>query len=205
MSFWKVLGGACAGVAAVVALPIAGPVGAVTAVGAAVAAGVGATAGGVAEYLDDSKSEAEARGERRGEQSATAKYEQRTRELEGKLAKAFEKLEGNANYFNALIAMESVAMACANCDGEIDDSERAQIELFIKGVSGMELPKDIQAKIEDIYRNPPTPAEAFELANKSGVDASIFNEIIEVVMRADGVEHKNEKAFLDAWNAAKVA
>ncbi|MFV0576644.1 MAG: hypothetical protein ACK5NC_14680 [Vibrio sp.] len=205
MSFWKVLGGACAGVAAVVALPIAGPVGAVTAVGAAVAAGVGAAAGGIAECCDDSEEMAEARGKRRGEQSAKAEYEQRTRELEKKLTKAFEKLEGNKNYFNAIYAMEAVAVSCANCDGEIDSSERDQIDLFIKGVASSELPQDVKSKIESIYNNPLTPAEAFKLAKASGVELSVFNDIIELVMYADKIEHVNEKAFLDAWNVAKVA
>ncbi|NOI69606.1 TerB family tellurite resistance protein [Vibrio owensii] len=205
MSFWKVLGGACAGVAAVVALPIAGPVGAVTAVGAAVAAGIGAAAGGVAEYYDESESEAEERGKRQGKELAMAEYEKRTRDLEAKLAKAIEKLEGSAKYFNAIIAMESVAMACANCDGEISESERENIELFIGGVVGSELPQDVKTKIEGIYKKPPTPAEAFALANRSGVDVSVFNEIIELVMHADGVQHENEKAFLDAWNIAKSA
>ncbi|EIC9816632.1 TerB family tellurite resistance protein [Vibrio alginolyticus] len=205
MSFWKVLGGACAGVAAVVALPVAGPVGAVTAVGAAVAAGVGAAAGGVAEYFDDSENEAEARGERRGESAATAKYEQRVTKLEDRLKDAFAKLSENADFYNALIAMESVAMACASCDGNIDENERAQIEMFIHGASSVSLPEHVKVKLEDIYHNPPTPNEAFKLAKESGLDTEVFNEIIEVVMHADGVQHENEEAFLDAWNIAKVA
>ena len=205
MSFWKVLGGACTGVAAVVALPVAGPVGAVTAIGAAVAAGVGAAAGGVAEYYDDSEEKAEEKGKRQGEQLAKAKYEQRTRELEEKLKVALAKLHENSDFYNILIAMESVAMACANCDGHIDDKERAQIEMFLQGVSRSAIPAHVKRTLEDIYQNPPTPNEAFKLAKKSGLDNEVFNEIIEVVMHADGVQHENEAAFLDAWNAAKVA
>ncbi len=205
MSFWKVLGGACAGVAAVVALPVAGPIGAVTAIGAAVAAGVGAAAGGVAEYYDDSDKKAEEKGQRYGEQSAKAEYEQRTRDLEERLEVALAKLRENSDFYNILIAMESVAIACANCDGHIDEKERAQIEMFLQGASRSALPTHVKRVLEDIYQNPPTPNEAFKLAKESGLDTNVFNEIIEVVMHADGVQHKSEQAFLDAWNVAKAA
>ncbi|WP_318452984.1 tellurite resistance TerB family protein [Photobacterium leiognathi] len=197
MSFWKVIGGAAAGIACVVALPIAGPVGAITAAGAAIAGGVGAAAGGVAAAMDDSEEEAERRGERRANAEHELKY--------NKLTTAFEdaknRLDETKNYFDLLIAMEAVGLACANCDGEISSEERQEIDEFIAGVSSSELPSHVKRKIEDMANNPPNVNTAFALAQKVGLNSfELYNEIIEVVMHADGRVHENEKAFQQAWN-----
>ncbi|PSV27527.1 MULTISPECIES: hypothetical protein [unclassified Photobacterium] len=197
MSFWKVIGGAAAGIACVVALPIAGPVGAITAAGAAIAGGVGAAAGGVAAAMDDGEEEAERRGERRANAEQELKY--------SKLTAAFEdaknRLDETENYFNLLIAMEAVGLACANCDGEISLEERQEIDEFIAGVSSSELPSHVKRKIEDMAKNPPNVNTAFALAQKVGLNSfELYNEIIEVVMHADGRVHENEKAFEQAWN-----
>ena len=202
MSFWKVLGGAAAGVACIVALPVAGPVGAVTALGAAVAAGTGAAAGGLAAAVDDSEEVAE----NRGKQKAAVVYERKY----SKLASAFEDVEKRLNetsdYFDLIIAMEAVGIACAACDGEISPEERTEIDEFIAGVSSSELPSHIKNKIQDIAKNPPNVITAFELAKQLGLDSYVlFDEIIEVVMHADGRIHKDEKAFRSAWNELVAA
>lgn len=196
MSFWKVLGGAAAGVAAVVALPIAGPVGAITGIGAAIAAGVGATAGGVASVLDDT----EERAEKRGEERAAAQYERKYE----KLATAFEETEKQiretSKYFDLLIAMAAVGFACAACDGEIAPEERLDIDEFVAGVSSSKLPSHIKEKIDEIAKNPPNIKTAFELAQKVGLDSyDLFDEIIHVVIHADGRIHEQEKIFQQAW------
>ncbi|WP_428239505.1 hypothetical protein [Gynuella sp.] len=202
MSFWKVLGGAAAGVACVVALPVAGPVGAITAVGAAIAAGAGAAAGGVASALDDSEERAERRGARREAVKCDRKYE--------KLASAFEEAESRISktedYFNLLIAMEAVGLACAVCDGEIAPEERQEIDEFIAGIASSKLPSHIKSKIEKMAINPPNIKTAFELSQKVGLDSyALFDEIIAVVMHADGRIHEKEKAFQQAWNELVVA
>lgn len=202
MSFWKVLGGAAAGVACVVALPIAGPVGAVTAIGAAVAAGTGAAAGGIASAVDDSEEQAE----RRGEKKATARYEQKYDKLASAFEDAKKRLDETDDYFNLLIAMEAVGLACAACDGEVAPEERQEIDEFIAGVASSELPSHVKEKIEDIANNPPSVTTAFELAKRVGLDSyELFDEIIEVVMHADGRIHQDEKAFQNAWNELVAA
>jgi len=202
MGFWKVLGGAAAGVAVVVALPVAGPVGAITAIGAAVAAGVGAAAGGVAEALDDSEEQAENRGKRKATASYDKKYE--------KLISAFEDAENRLNktddYFNLIIAMEAVGLACAACDGEISVEERLEIDEFVAGVTSSDFPPHIKDKVEDIAQNPPNLNTAFELVGKLNLESyDLFDEIIELVMHADGKIHQKEKEFQQAWNELKVA
>lgn len=202
MSFWKVLGGAAAGVACIVALPVAGPIGAVTALGAAVAAGTGAAAGGIAAAVDDSDHIAE----KRGKEKAAAAYDQKY----SKLATAFEDVEKRLNetsdYFDLIIAMEAVGIACAACDGEISPEERQEIDEFIAGVSSSELPSHVKDKIQEIAMNPPSVTTAFELSKRVGLDSyGLFDEIIEVVMHADGRIHKDEKAFRSAWNELVAA
>ncbi len=202
MSFWKVLGGAAAGVACVVALPVAGPVGAITAAGAAIAGGVGAAAGGVASAMDDSEEQAE----RRGAQREAAKYDRKYEKLASAFEEAESRISETEDYFNLLIAMEAVGLACAACDGEIAPEERLEIDEFIAGVASSDLPSYIKSKIEEMAVNPPNIKTAFELSKKVGLDSfDLFEEIIEVVMHADGHIHKKEKAFQQAWNELAVA
>ncbi len=202
MSFWKVLGGAAVGVVCVVALPVAGPVGAVTALGAAVAAGTGAAAGGIASAVDDSEEQAERRGERR----ATARFDRKYEKLASAFEDAEKRLEETDDYFNLLIAMEAVGLACAACDGEIAPEERLEIDEFIAGITSSELPSHVKDKIEDIAKNPPSVTTAFELAKRVGLDSyELFDEIIEVVMHADGRIHQDEKSFQNAWNELVAA
>lgn len=202
MSFWKVLGGAAAGVACVVALPVAGPVGAITAAGAAIAGTVGAAAGGVASAVDDSEEQAEKRGARR----EAAKYDKKFE----KFALAFEKaelmLKQSDDYFNLIIAMEAVGLSCAACDGEISPEERQEIDEFVAGIASGELPEHVKSNIQEIADSPPNVRTAFELAKKVGLDSyDLFNEIIEIVMHADGHIHENEEAFQQAWNELVAA
>ncbi len=202
MSFWKVLGGAAAGVACVVALPVAGPVGAITAAGAAIAGGVGATAGGIASAMDDSEEQAEKRGAR----IAAAKYDKKYEKLEAAFKDAENRLSESEDYFKLLIAMETVGLACAACDGEIAPEERQEIDEFIAGISSSELPSNVKREIEAIANNPPNITTAFQLASSVGLDSfDLFNEIIEVVMHADGYVHENEKDFVNAWNELVAA
>jgi hypothetical protein len=203
MSFWKVLGGAAAGIACVVALPIAGPIGAITAVGAAVAGTVGAAAGGVATAMGD---DVEAKAEKRGEQRAKAEYDKKY----SKLATAFERTEKHfteaTDYFNLVIAMEAIGLACAACDGEICADERREIDEFVAGIASGGLPSNVKSKIQQMAENPPNLMTAFALVKKLNVQSyELFDEIIEVVMHADGYVHHKEEAFFQAWNNLTAA
>jgi len=60
-------------------------------------------------------------------------------------------------------------------------------------------------RIESLYREPPTVSEAYALAQDSGVDIAIFDEIINLVVHADSTVHPQEAAFMQAWNELKSA
>ncbi|MNN65855.1 hypothetical protein D3C81_1813890 [compost metagenome] len=125
--------------------------------------------------------------------------------LKERLEKAMESLKAAGEHFNAIIALNAVAVATAQCDGDITPSERANIELFINGLSADAIPEAVKAKIESLYQQPPTVKEAFELAKKSGMSLSIFDEIINLVVHSDDAVHPQEAAFMQAWNSLKTA
>lgn len=192
MGFWKVLAGAATGVAAVVALPIAGPVGAITAVGAAVAGTTGAAGGALADAFDNS----EERAEKRGREKAAAEYN-------AKLTKIKEEFEKWAKdwhrYGNRAVAMIAVGLACANCDGEIHEDELTEINEFVLGINQSNLPTAVKEKIENLRQKPPSLKTAHELAKKAQVNFDLLDDVVHVVMQADGRVHPKERAFLAAW------
>ena len=199
--FWKVLAGTATGVAAVVALPIAGPVGAVTALGAVVGGAAGAAGGAVADALDDSEEQAE----ERGEQRATAKYAGKLEKIQGYMEAMRDGAKDWEQFGETLIAMSAVGFACANCDGEIHPQEIEEIDEFVAGVNHSKLPSHVKERLGKLRQEPPNPKTAFELAKKAKVDPSILDDVIDVVMHADGRVHPKEKAFMSAWHKMKSA
>lgn len=193
----KVMLGASVGVAAIVAAPLTG--------GGSLLAVAGAA--GLAGKAIGSRSEATVReeGYRQGAIDAKAEQQVVLTHLEQSLEAALNGLKGAAAHYDAIIAMHAVAVATANCDGFICDSERENIELFIAGVATSSIPAQVSSKLKSLYDSPPSIRDAFELAIKSGVAMSVFDEIIQVVIHADSVQHPQEDAFMQAWNTLKIA
>lgn len=208
----KVMLGASVGVAAVAAAPftgggslLAGASLAGSLAGAGTVAGAAAVAGGaIANKLSDS-SKVRDEAYSQGLKDAKAKLQLELDHLHNSLQAALGALKGAGGHFNAIIATHAVAVATANCDGVICERERENIELFISGISASSIPADVTAKLESLYQNPPTIRDAWELASKSGVAISVFDEIINVVIHADGIQHAMEDAFMQAWNQLKSA
>lgn len=203
MSFWKVLGGACAGVAAVVALPVAGPIGAVTAVGAAVAAGVGAAAGGVAEYYDDSESESVVKGKRMGKQEAEASKNIEMEKLRDELASKLSDIEARENF---LVTAFAVGVCAANADHEICVDEREELEVLVAGIGkSNKLSQATKDRVEEWFNNPPNLNTVWELIKKNGLntpeDIAILDTVIKMVIWADDEQNDHEVEFIDAWNS----
>lgn len=200
MGIWKVLGGAAAGVAAVAALPVAGPIGAVTLAGAAVAGTLGAGAGAVAEALDDS----EERAERRGEKKAKAQYKVEIEKLTNNMEVMLNKMKDTNQLYQAIYAMEAVAIAVAKCDGEFHPKEKEQIDEFIAGVASGSLPQEVKDNIQNLYLNPPNIKEAYKMVKDSSIqDMDVIDDIINVTINADDVIHDKEVAFMEAWDELK--
>lgn len=204
--YWKIIGGAAAGIAAVVALPIAGPIGAITLMGAGIAAGVGAAAGAVAEHFDDSDDVAEKRGEQRGENKAKAEFDLKLTRLAEKIEATVALQKQDANHFNFILALTAVGLSCANCDGEISTTERQCIDEFVCGLGAASLPERVRDKIAEMSMAPPSISTAFAMAKQAGLsDMSLFDDLIEVVSYADGNFHGSEAAFKSSWAQLKAA
>lgn len=214
MSFWKMLGGAVIGVGAVAAAPFTGGgsiLGAATLLGSlagagtiAAAVGAGVAGAAVAASMDDDD-QIRSEGFREGEKQAKAEQAETFARFDEKLRTALEKLKESAHHFNAIVALEAVAIAVASCDGTICEYERAEIGEFINGVSSSTLPVSVKAQINNLYEQPVNLPEAFKMARESGLEMSVFDEVITLVMHADGVIHQQENAFMQAWNQLKTA
>lgn len=192
----KVMLGASVGVAAIVVAPLTGGGSMLAVAGAAGLAGK--ALGG--KPKDNAREE----GYRQGAIDAKAEQQLVLTHLEQSLEAALNGLKGAAAHYDAIIAMHAVAVATANCDGYICDSERENIEMFIAGAATSAIPPQVSTKLQSLYDDPPSIRDAFELAIKSGIDMSVFDEIIQVVIHADGVQHMQEDAFMQAWNILKA-
>lgn len=210
----KILAGVVVGVGAVAAAPFTGGgsllagatamsslAGAGTIAAAAGAAAVGATAGAVMADTEEDKKKA-IRNEGKAEGMAVVRQE--IEALETKLSRALEQLKSNDGLFNAIIALEAVGVACAACDDDFSDAEKEEIGEFVQGMLAQNIPENVKIKIQDVYDNPPTVKEAFELAENSGLEMSMFEDLIQFVMEIDGIKPE-EKVFVRAWSQLKAA
>ncbi len=212
MSFWKIAAGAALGVGAIAAAPFTGGgslLGAATlasslagvgTIAAATAAGAAGAAAGYAIAESDEERADQYRNEGR----------QEAQEDINKLAQALEeyeqKISDQKQYFDLLISLVAVGFATANCDGEICEQERADINEFISGLAASGLPEDVKSTIFALGDNPPSIAQAYSLAsNLPDYPKDLFNEVIDVVMHADGVVHASEEQFKQKWQILNAA
>jgi hypothetical protein len=214
INYWKVLGGAAIGVGAVAAAPFTGGgslAGGATLLGslagagtvaAAVSAGV---AGAVVAANLDGDEEVHKAGVEAGRKQAKAEHLAEITNLHQQLERAMQSLKLAGKHFNAIIALNAVAIATANCKGGITDEDREGIEQFIAGVAAGAIPQAVQGKIESLYLLPPSVREAFTMAAESGMDMAIFDEIINMVVLGKASVHPQEAAFMQAWNHLKAA
>lgn len=201
MGFWRVLGGIATGIAVVVALPVAGPVGAITATGALVAGGIGGAAG-AASGRGGKKSKDYQDGEEHERARTAAKVEK----LERGLQEAQKRLHTDQEHFDFLIALLAVGLAVANIDGHIAPEEERDINEFVAGVAGLSLPAHVNAAIARLKANPPSFATAMQYVEKvPRGNRAVFEDVIEVAIAADGVEHEKETAIRQAWRDHRAA
>ena len=192
MSWGKILTGVAIGVGAVAVAPGGTLVVGATLIGSLAGAGIAGIAG--VAVIDSNISARE-----EGKIEAKAEYTIQLTELQNKLVAA---CSGADNHFNAIIALEAVGVACAACDDDFSEKEKEEIGEFVKGMLAQNIPEDVKEKIKEVYDNPPTVEEAFILAEKSGVELSVYEELIQFVMEIDGVKEE-EEAFVHAWNQLK--
>ena len=125
--------------------------------------------------------------------------------LKKELSTAFDNLSSMDEYWDAIVAIEAVAISSASSDKDFSDAERKTIKEFVQKINpNKEVPSEVQEKIEAFYANPLPLNEAFLLAKETKVEMSVFEDILEVVMHTDGVKFE-EKVVLHAWHAFKEA
>lgn len=203
MGLWRILGNVATGVAVAVALPVAGPVGAVTATGALVAGGVGAAAGAMASRRDGKR---RAREFEAGEEHERARTRIEVEKLRHGLAEAKKRLKTDQEHFTFLIALFAVGMAVANADGHISAEEEREIREFVAGVAELNLPPHVKGQITRLRNQPPSFSTAMRYVAKcDGKSLGVFDDVIEVAISADGVEHERETAVREAWRSHRAA
>ena len=184
MSYWKIIGGAAAGVGAIACLPVFGAVGAITAVGAAVGAAVGGLGGAAVASSDE---EEKATAYEKGEQTATAKYEREVTKLRDALRTAKNQLNGDKTYFQLLLALFAVGMATLKYTGNTSAEKIHDLEEFVGGISHAGLPKHIKQELEKLKINPPSFNTAMEHVKKlDNPDMSLFESVISLMSESDG-------------------
>lgn len=181
---WKILGGVVVGVVAI-------------------------AAGGVAGAAwGDSDESARQEGYSEGQKEAKAEYSMKINKLEKTLAMALDRLidnKANIDYFNAKFAMVAVAVACTNCDGKISIDKRDEIEQFVNGLSSISLPNHVKERIQRLYEKPLNIRESFALAQKSGLEWSVFDDVVNLMIHTDGITHDNKDAFVQVWKQLRAA
>ncbi|NOQ30501.1 MAG: hypothetical protein GQ570_05185 [Helicobacteraceae bacterium] len=209
ISPWKMLGGVAVGVGAVAAAPftgggslLAGSTVLASLAGAgtvAAAVGVGAVGAGIGAKLSHDEEQ-----EKQKLEDAIAKQAAQTKQAEQALNDMIPKFTSQEDYFNLVKAMTAVGIACANCDGEIVEAERADIDEFISGLSGANLPDYVKKDIEYMYANPPRLRLAFDMVKKVPSESfDFFDQIVDITISSDNVEHEKEKEFKQDWEQLK--
>ena len=120
-----------------------------------------------------------------------------------KLKKAAAKFREYGRFEEFLVALVAVGFGVAYADGEIAESEEREIEEFLLGVTRSALPQRVKDQIERLRRHPPTFNESMEymrqIEDHPAFDRSVFDDIIQITMKADGKINQSERAYLAAW------
>lgn len=161
---------------------------------AVVAASAGVAAGAAA--ADNSEEEEKSK---RKAAKATAEVQA----ARDKLKKAAKKFQEHRRFEEFLVALVAVGFGVAYADGKVADSEEREIEEFLLGVTRSALPERVKEQIKHLRKHPPTFNETMEymreIEDHPAFDPTVFDDIIQITMKADGKIHPRERAFLAAW------
>ena len=120
-----------------------------------------------------------------------------------KLKKAAAKFREYGLFEEFLVALVAVAFGVADADGEIAASEEQEIEEFLLGVTRSALPERVKDQIKRLREHPPTYNESMEyvrrLEDHPAFDRTVFDDIIQITMKADWKIHPGERAYWAAW------
>lgn len=201
MNYGKILGLAALGVGAVAAAPFTGGgsiLGAATLAGSlagagTIAAAVGAGAAGAAAGYAMSRNEEEEKAKNNNE---IAKLKKQLEEMK----KLLNVLTSDNEYFNFIIAATALGLSAANADGNISEEELADIKAFVGGIGNTQYPQHVKDKLEELEKNVPNLATVMKYIEKVPPESlESLEELIEVVIWSDGIEHESEIRFRIAF------
>lgn len=132
-----------------------------------------------------------------------AKATAEARTAKDKLEKAARKFREYGLFEEFLVALVAVGFGIAYADGKIAESEELEIEEFLLGVTRSALPERVKDQIKQLRKHPPTYNESMEyirrIEDHPAFDRAVFDDIIQITMKADGTIHPGERAYLAAW------
>ncbi len=209
--FGKILAGALIGVGAVAAAPFTGGgsllgaaslAASLTGAGA-IAAGVGAVgatvgavvAGGDEKELQDA--------EKKGTQRAEAEYSLKIEKLQNEMKSMMADTSSREQF---LVACFAIGISCASCDGEVSEEELEELNYFAAGVGKSDmLSSTTQKQIAEMVDTPPSLRSVWLLINEHNFTTKehidLFNQIVHVVVEADGKTELSEISFVKEWNS----
>lgn len=215
MGFFKALAYVAGGIGAVVLAPATGggtlaaaigAMGTTTAAGAALGASVGATAAAIDHSVTSGKEkynqgyqEGKAVGVKAGEAIATKKYEERLKDLEKKQDELLKRLRDYRNFDEKLLAVYAVGLATANADGDICEVERQELDEFAGGIMSSNFPPHIKEMVTRLANNPPDLQCALGFAKSAKLPKGDIDDIIDLIINADGVVKVSEQLFRKKW------
>jgi tellurite resistance protein len=167
--------------------PVTGGASLAVAVGAAGAIGAASGNGKKAAYQ-----RGVAEGTKAGELVAQKKYE-------AKIAALTKRLQDYQNFDKKLVALYAIGLAVANADGEICEEERDELNQFVAGCMAGQLPAKVVERIAKLTEKPPTLAQALGYAKRATLPKRDIDDVIDVMIHADGVVNTHEESFIARW------
>lgn len=207
MGFFKILGGVALGVGAVAAAPFTGGgsiVGAATLAGSLAGAGTvaaatgAALAGGAAGAALSKQDEDEAAWNR------SKAFEEGVIAGEGKAREKLERIMSDSKKRDEfLIAGTALGIAVAQCDGEISEEEVLEMQTFLGDINRIpHIPEATKGRISMITDMRPDLKTSITFLNKVNSDCLEFlDEMIDVMIMADGKIHPSEEQFKIEWKS----
>ena len=136
---------------------------------------------------------------------AKAEYAKKIEKMTEQLKSYYSTIQEHKKYFDNILAMAAIGLSAANCDGKIHGEEQNSLNLFLAGINHPNLPDWVKFKLDAMCKAPPNLRTAYAKAQDAQIPDDLIEEIIEVVIYADGVIHPEERAFLAAWRNLKSA
>jgi hypothetical protein len=205
MVYLKILGGAAIGVGAIAAAPFTGGGSilgaaslATSLAGAgtiAAATGAGVTGAAAGKFLSNKE-----------EEKVQEKFDKQKvkHELEKKeiISMVSSVLKDTTKFYEYVIAMHAIGLATANIDGHISEEELQEIEEFVSGIMSSKLPANVKNQIRIMAEDPPSLSTAFEFLKRADMTEMGWKDVddlIELVIIADGYEDEKELEFKKSW------